>query len=490
MRAKSLRLWTVGGLVAGLTGACQQPTVPRASLRIQVADDAGPAQPGALSLAGGNVAVPLHIAINITGPQNFELTQELKAGESSLEVPPGLLKIKMSLVAASVPAESAAAGACFKELPAVLYHAVVTDEFSAAGSAASYEARFAKVTKVDLRKVGLQLVGRPGPLGSAAAPIAASLAENAPEGVLISVLDPLSLLPLRDPCTGQAIATLTDKQGKALTAWPLFPGQSQLTFETSWGGQKARFDAPLASEPAAGVLLLADLSRPGSASIAPASADFDGDGLSNAEEMAQGRNPFGDGKPPLVKDLAQFEAKEDAWLEASVEATSPDGRALEYACVSPCPAGLLFDAGTGRLRWKPDFDAAGNHPVQITVSDGEHSVSKGSLIVVANTNRPPVAQAAVSPLAALKTDTLTCSATGSADADRDVLTPTFSWQRNGAIISGAKAATLALSPFARGDVLSCVVTATDPTGAIHRATSVGVTLGNSLPTTQALSTLR
>lgn len=57
--------------------------------------------------------------------------------------------------------------------------------------------------------------------------------------------------------------------------------------------------------------------------------------------------------------------------------------------VAGLPSGASFDSQTRVLKWTPDFDQAGEHNPEYTVTDGLAAVTQPLVLRVANVNRPP-----------------------------------------------------------------------------------------------------
>jgi hypothetical protein len=95
-------------------------------------------------------------------------------------------------------------------------------------------------------------------------------------------------------------------------------------------------------------------------------------------------------RPPVLDQIGYRSVNENSSLEFTVNATDPDGDALEYSA-SNLPDGAAFDPGTRIFSWTPTFEQAGTYPeVHFEVSDGELTDWENITIRVNNTNRPPV----------------------------------------------------------------------------------------------------
>ncbi|MCR2807595.1 LamG-like jellyroll fold domain-containing protein [Paenibacillus soyae] len=82
-----------------------------------------------------------------------------------------------------------------------------------------------------------------------------------------------------------------------------------------------------------------------------------------------------------VKGEPVFDAVGTVMAEAKKElvynlaASDPTGEPLTYSA-GVLPEGAAFMAGSGQLRWTPEYDDYGSHPITFTVSNGRFSVSR------------------------------------------------------------------------------------------------------------------
>lgn len=81
-------------------------------------------------------------------------------------------------------------------------------------------------------------------------------------------------------------------------------------------------------------------------------------------------------------------AKENRAYKVQLEAIDADKTPLSYKLRS-APKGMIVNEVSGELTWMPDFEASGTYHIEISVSDGEDSVSITLPLVVENTNRAP-----------------------------------------------------------------------------------------------------
>lgn len=96
-------------------------------------------------------------------------------------------------------------------------------------------------------------------------------------------------------------------------------------------------------------------------------------------------------RPPKMNPPPPISGKENEWLEVQLTASDPDSEDAGHLTffARNLPQGAQLEASTGRLRWKPDFDQAGDYRILVGVRDSELSDSAQLAIHVENTNRPP-----------------------------------------------------------------------------------------------------
>jgi hypothetical protein len=137
-------------------------------------------------------------------------------------------------------------------------------------------------------------------------------------------------------------------------------------------------------------------------------------------------------------------------------------------------------AGTG-ARWTGPYTHGDVVRCTVTPHDGERAGTPVSASVTVSDTAPTLTGVTIAPSAPARGDTLTCTATGPADADGEAVNLTYRWSR-GATTLGA-AATLS-SGFSRNDILTC--TATPDDGTLTGTPASGtVTIGNAAPTVTA-----
>lgn len=127
---------------------------------------------------------------------------------------------------------------------------------------------------------------------------------------------------------------------------------------------------------------------------------------------------------------------------------------------------------------------------RVTPYDGE---TAGTVATASKTitNTAPVLSAVTltsSATPAVETSTLTCTPGTTTDVDGTTsFTYTYAWTRDGATISGVTTSTLTGTYFNRGQVIACVVTPNDGTGAGTAVTSNTISVQNSLPTLSSVA---
>jgi hypothetical protein len=114
----------------------------------------------------------------------------------------------------------------------------------------------------------------------------------------------------------------------------------------------------------------------------------------------------------------------------------------------------------------------------VTPTDGsDDGAAVTSNIVTIGNTAPSITGVSISPTAPLVSDTLTCSTTGSSDADGDAEQTTYAWSVNGTAVGTGSTLSGA---FAVGDTVTCTATPFDGTDS-GAPMSVDVDVANALP---------
>ena len=92
-------------------------------------------------------------------------------------------------------------------------------------------------------------------------------------------------------------------------------------------------------------------------------------------------------QPPEVTSEPATLTDEAATYTYELLATDADGQALQYTLLEG-PAGMTLTDNV--LSWSPSYEQAGEYTVRIGISDGETTVEQSFVLVVNNTNLPPV----------------------------------------------------------------------------------------------------
>lgn len=118
----------------------------------------------------------------------------------------------------------------------------------------------------------------------------------------------------------------------------------------------------------------------------------DAGGLVSIDSVTVTVQPPGN-RAPVLSTLADVNGAEGTAVAMSVSASDPDGDALTYTA-APLPAGATFTASMRRFDWTPSYMQAGTYVVTFTVTDSRGARdSQAVTFTIADTNRPPVAQA-------------------------------------------------------------------------------------------------
>ncbi len=127
-------------------------------------------------------------------------------------------------------------------------------------------------------------------------------------------------------------------------------------------------------------------------------------------------------RPPFfTAEMPNSTVAEGDTLTFTYAATDPDGDPLTFSLVNP-PANASIDANTGVFTFTPDYDQEGSYDIVVQVTDGDlTTTSTTSVVVVTNTNRPPVFTAEMPDTTVAEGDTLTFTYAAT-DPDGDALT--------------------------------------------------------------------
>jgi hypothetical protein len=124
--------------------------------------------------------------------------------------------------------------------------------------------------------------------------------------------------------------------------------------------------------------------------------------------------------PEFIAELPDTMINERDTLDFGYQAFDQDGDSLRFG-LAQYSVGMTIDSLSGRFFWVPTFDQAGDHSVQVTVSDGYFSVNSIiANIFVDNVNRPPYFTKTLPDTTMTKGDTLDFTYEA-ADPDNDEL---------------------------------------------------------------------
>jgi len=100
-------------------------------------------------------------------------------------------------------------------------------------------------------------------------------------------------------------------------------------------------------------------------------------------------------QPPVLLPVGSQAGRENAPVQFSLAATSPDSDPITYSAVTPLPAGAQLNPQTGQFTWTPDYTQAGNYTLTFaaTVPSGLSDTTTVS-IQIAKVDRPPTIQVA------------------------------------------------------------------------------------------------
>ncbi len=164
-------------------------------------------------------------------------------------------------------------------------------------------------------------------------------------------------------------------------------------------------------------------------------------------------------RAPVVTAPATATGAEGSLLTVNVTASDPDATPITSLTMAPFAFGATFTAGpgntSGTLTWAPDFSQAGTHNAVFTATNAL-SGSATTQIMIANTNRAPVASAG-GPYTGTVGVPVNFNGSASSDPDGDALT--FAWDfGDGGTGTGATPA----HAYAAAGSYNVTVRATDP----------------------------
>jgi sugar lactone lactonase YvrE len=152
-------------------------------------------------------------------------------------------------------------------------------------------------------------------------------------------------------------------------------------------------------------------------------------------------------RPPELRPIADLRVREGETVTVSLLATDPDEDPLTIRLEgAPAFVTLSHQAnGEATVRVQPGFEDAGSHPMTITVSDGEATLTSPWTVTVEDVNRPPVVrvQPIPTPLEATSAAGRSVVLSGIA-TDPDGDTVTYQWFNRSVQIAGTPDVTVVL----------------------------------------------
>jgi len=91
---------------------------------------------------------------------------------------------------------------------------------------------------------------------------------------------------------------------------------------------------------------------------------------------------------PVIISEPNLSAQENNAYSYPVEATDEEDDILGFRLITN-PEGMNIDVDTGQITWLPNHDQAGEHQVEVEVTDGPSIDTQTLIIIVANSNRVP-----------------------------------------------------------------------------------------------------
>ncbi|ARN73537.1 putative Ig domain-containing protein [Oceanicoccus sagamiensis] len=114
------------------------------------------------------------------------------------------------------------------------------------------------------------------------------------------------------------------------------------------------------------------------------------DGKGGSTNQSYTLSVSGTNRDPIIISEPVITGAENTLYEYALQASDDDGDGLSYSLIS-APEGMSVST-EGLVSWLPDFDSAGEHTIEVGVSDSDITISQQFIITVANTNQSPVFQ--------------------------------------------------------------------------------------------------
>jgi len=311
-------------------------------------DDDGGLQRGAayvIQLEGGTASgAPVVTApATASGPENAPLTVNVTASDPNGDAITSLTATGLPSGATFTPGAGNTTGT-LNWTPTFSQSGSYTVTFTASNALSGSSSTAITITNVDRAPV-------------VTSPATATVAENAPLTVNVTVSDP----------DGQAITTLT---ASGLPAGATFTPVANKTSGTlSWTPSFSQSGSYTVTFTATNALS-------GSSSTAITVTNVD--------------------RAPTLSAPATASGPENAPLTVNVSASDPDGQAISSLTATGVPSGATFTPGagntTGTLSWTPTFSQSGSYTVTFTATNAL-SGSSSTAITITNVDRAPVVSA-------------------------------------------------------------------------------------------------
>lgn len=250
-----------------------------------------PEQPSAMNLTG--TVLPFHLGLEVRGSDGFEFHEELVPGQPiTLEVPVGAVTVRASYLVMVDPRGSSREEICQHmtkegatederhqvqrprgEDEGHVYVSIANQTINVDANTSELSLNFGKFAVVPMKSAAIK-VTRDGITGTKAK---------------LSYVDPFSRKVLRDPCAGQAIYDFSDEGGRVPSQVPFYSTDNTLHVAAEAEGISKTFVLPFSSQELENFFNL-NLSQGNFQRGAP-SEDYDGDGVSNQDEVKNSTNP-------------------------------------------------------------------------------------------------------------------------------------------------------------------------------------------------------
>lgn len=263
-----------------------------------------------LNLDGDYVIRPLHVSMHLKGNEAFDFRDAL--GPSiSLDVPVGQLQVRTGFLALATARGDMSATNCeeqMKNAKPAYSETTFTTDITPATNEVTFSYPSLKVFPDQSVGIKVSMGGRP--------------AANA----TMTLIDPISRKPILNPCNNEAFRKSTDSEGRMTLHFPFYGSGGTMAAAFDFEGRHAEFVFQAPNPDVAGTLIFNANIENQVASPAAPTDDFDGDGVSNEQEIAAGTSAT---EPARSFSLSQPNRRADGSYEINI---SGDMSSIRLKC--------------------------------------------------------------------------------------------------------------------------------------------------------------